>query len=35
MPAAREIFRAAAFACVAAAGMSLLDVARWFRVLRL
>ena len=35
MPAARRILRAAAFTYVAAAGMSLLDVARWFRVLRL
>ena len=34
MPAAREILRAAAFTYVAAAAMSLLDVARWFRVLR-
>ena len=34
MPAARRILRAAAFTYVAAAGMSLLDVARWFRVLR-
>jgi hypothetical protein len=34
MPAARQILRAAAFTYVAAAGMSLLDVARWFRVLR-
>jgi hypothetical protein len=35
MPAAREILRAAAFTYVAAAAMSLLDVARWFRVLRI
>jgi Zn-dependent membrane protease YugP len=34
MPAARQILRAAAFTYVAAAGMSLLDVARWIRVLR-
>jgi len=35
MPAAKEILRAAAFTYVAAAAMSLLDVARWFRVLRM
>ena len=35
MPAAREILRAAAFTYVAAAAMSLLDVMRWFRVLRI
>jgi Zn-dependent membrane protease YugP len=35
MPAARRLLRAAAFTYVAAAAMSLLDVARWFRVLRL
>jgi Zn-dependent membrane protease YugP len=35
MPAARQILRAAAFTYVAAAAMSLLDVARWVRVLRL
>jgi Zn-dependent membrane protease YugP len=35
MPAARQILRAAAFADVAAAAMSLLDVARWLRVLRM
>jgi Zn-dependent membrane protease YugP len=35
MPAARELLRAAAFTYVAAAGMSLLDVMRWLRVLRL
>ncbi len=35
MPAAREILRAAAFTYVAAAAMSLLDVARWLRVLRM
>ena len=34
IPAAREILRAAAFTYVAAAAMSLLDVARWIRVLR-
>jgi len=34
MPAAKQILRAAAFTYVAAAAMSLLDVARWFRVLR-
>jgi len=34
MPAARQILRAAAFTYVAAAAMSLLNVARWFRVLR-
>jgi uncharacterized protein len=34
MPAARKILKAAAFTYVAAAAMSLLDVARWFRVLR-
>jgi len=33
MPAARQLLRAAAFTYVAAAAMSLLDVARWFRVL--
>ena len=35
MPAAKEILRAAAFTYVAAAAMSLLDVARWIRVLRI
>jgi uncharacterized protein len=35
MAAARQLLRAAAFTYVAAAAMSLLDVARWFRVLRL
>lgn len=35
MPAARKILRAAAFTYVAAAAMSLLDVARWLRVLRM
>ena len=35
MPAAREILRAAAFTYVAAAAMSLLNVARWIRVLRI
>lgn len=33
--AAREILRAAAFTYVAAAAMSLLDVMRWFRVIRI
>lgn len=35
MRAAREILRAAAFTYVAAAAMSLLDVMRWLRVLRI
>jgi len=35
MPAAKHILRAAAFTYVAAAAMSLLDVARWIRVLRM
>ena len=35
MPAARKILKAAAYTYVAAAAMSLLDVARWFRVLRM
>jgi Zn-dependent membrane protease YugP len=35
VPAAREILRAAAFTYVAAAAMSLLDVMRWLRVLRI
>lgn len=35
MPAARRILMAAAFTYVAAAAMSLLDVARWIRVLRM
>jgi hypothetical protein len=35
LPAARKILRAAAFTYVAAAAMSLLDVARWLRVLRM
>jgi len=35
MTAARQILRAAAFTYVAAAAMSLLDVMRWLRVLRL
>jgi len=35
MPAARQILRAAALTYVAAAAMSLLDVARWLRVLRI
>lgn len=34
MPAARQILRAAALTYVAAAALSLLDVMRWFRVLR-
>jgi hypothetical protein len=35
VPAAKRILRAAAFTYVAAAAMSLLNVARWLRVLRL
>ena len=35
MPAARRICRAAAFTYVAAAALSLLDVMRWFRLLRI
>jgi Zn-dependent membrane protease YugP len=35
MPAARQLLRAAAFTYVAAAAMSMLDVMRWLRVLRL
>jgi uncharacterized protein len=35
MPAARQILKAAAYTYVAAAAMSLLDVARWIRVLRM
>lgn len=35
MPAAKEILRAAAFTYVAAAAMSLLDVMRWLRILRI
>ena len=35
MPAARKILRAAAFTYVAAAAMSLLDVMRWLRILRM
>ena len=35
MPAAKEILRAAAYTYVAAAAMSLLNVARWLRVLRI
>lgn len=35
MPAARSILKAAAFTYVAAAGMSILDVMRWLRVLRM
>jgi Zn-dependent membrane protease YugP len=34
MQAARQILRAAAFTYVASAAMSLLNVARWLRVLR-
>jgi Zn-dependent membrane protease YugP len=34
-PAAKRILRAAAFTYVAAAAMTLLDVARWMRVLRM
>jgi uncharacterized protein len=34
MPAARNVLRAAAFTYVAAALATLLDVARWFRILR-
>ena len=34
MPAARTILRAAAFTYVAAAAMTLLNIARWLRVLR-
>ena len=35
MPAARQILKAAAYTYVAAAAMSLLDIARWLRVLRM
>lgn len=35
MPAARQILKAAAYTYVAAAAMSLLNVARWIRVLRI
>lgn len=35
LPAARQILRAAAFTYVAAAAISLLDVMRWLRVLRI
>lgn len=35
MPAARQILKAAAFTYVAAAALSLLDVARWLRWLRI
>lgn len=35
LPAARRILRAAAFTYVAAAALSLLDVMRWLRVLRI
>lgn len=35
LPAARQILKAAAFTYVAAAAMSLLDVMRWLRVLRI
>lgn len=34
MPAARKILRAAALTYVAAAAMTLLDITRWFRLLR-
>jgi Zn-dependent membrane protease YugP len=34
MPAAKQVLRAAALTYVASAAMTLLDVARWFRVLR-
>ena len=34
MPAARSVLRAAALTYVAAATATLLDVARWFRILR-
>jgi hypothetical protein len=34
IPAAREVLRAAAFTYVAAALATLLDVARWFRIIR-
>jgi Zn-dependent membrane protease YugP len=34
MPAARSVLRAAAWTYVAAALMTLLDIARWFRILR-
>ena len=35
MRSARELLRAAAFTYVAAAAMSLLDIARWLRILRM
>ena len=35
MPAAKRILKAAAYTYVAAAAMSLLDIARWLRVLRM
>lgn len=35
LPAARSILRAAAFTYVAAALMSLINIARWLRVLRI
>ena len=35
MSSARKLLRAAAFTYVAAAAVSLLDVMRWFRVLRI
>ena len=35
MPAAKQILKAAAYTYVAAAAMSLLDIARWLRVLRM
>ncbi len=34
MPAARQVLKAAAFTYVAAALVSLIDVARWLRILR-
>ena len=34
MPAARSVLKAAAYTYVAAALATLLDVARWFRILR-
>jgi Zn-dependent membrane protease YugP len=35
LPAARSILRAAAFTYVAAALMSIINIARWLRVLRI
>ena len=35
MPAARQILKAAAFTYVAAAALSMLDIARWLRWLRI